>query len=64
MFRNFVTVIEKKGKKIYVPEYKLIRLSNDDKTSFDCEKEKWATTDHVTDKQTVETQPKQTNSDV
>ena len=64
MFRNFVTVIEKQGKKIYVPEYKLIRLSNDDKTPFDCERQKWTTTDHAADKQTDETQPKQTKSDV
>lgn len=64
MFRNFVTVIEKQGKKIYVPEYKLICLSNDDKSLFDCEKEKWTTTDHDTDKQTEETHPKQTKSDV
>lgn len=64
MFRNFVTVIEKQGKKIYLPEYKLIRLSNDDKTPFDCEREKWTTTDHADDKQTNESHPKQTKTDV
>lgn len=64
MFRNFITVIEKQGKKIYSSEYKLVRLSNGNKSPFDCEKEKWTTTEHDTGEQTEETQQKQTKSDV